>query len=292
MMLKSFLSKKGISRALLVQLKHIPHAILVNGRHEIVLVEIRCGDVVTLRIPDESENPYTKTSETPLDVLFEDEYFLVVNKPSGVPSIPSALHPNDTMTNRVKGYWKKKRSYNHIPHVVTRLDRDTTGVMVFATHALSHAWLDQQLREKQLTKRYRAIVELSDQLKDSGRIEEPIGRTQESIIKRMVDPNGKYALTEYTVERKLAHVAVVSIQLHTGRTHQIRVHFHHIGATLIGDELYGGTHQLTMKRQALHCEEVSFYHPMNQRNVTISAPLPQDMMEFVKQIEEIHEKKE
>lgn len=285
-MLKYYLGQKGISKRLLAKIKFQGGELRVNGKNVNVLVFLKAGDRVEVRLPDEKSNPYLTPSEVPLDILFEDEHFLVVNKPAGVAAVPSATHKEETMANRVKGYAKRKGKMETMVHVVTRLDRDTSGAMIFAKHTFAHAQLDQQLRKKTMEKRYLAVVEGKMDGDLHGIINAPIARTEDSIITRRVHPTGKSAFTEYFVKSHTQTHTIVEVLLHTGRTHQIRVHFSHIGHPLLGDELYGGMCQEKMTRQALHCSFVSFDHPFNEKEISVHAPLPNDLKNWLKQLDE------
>ena len=216
-----------------------------------------------------------------LTFLYEDEYLLIINKPVGTASIPSKLHPDHSMANRVKGYYKRRGYADQITHVVTRLDRDTTGVMMFAKHRVVHAWMDQALREKTIQKKYLALVHDTSTLEEHGFIDAPIGRNEGSIINRCVSEDGKPSLTEYWKKDTLDGAELVEILLHTGRTHQIRVHFSWLGAPLVGDDLYGGLKDELLDRQALHCHSLTFIHPMTKKELIIEAPLPKDMSQWV-----------
>ena len=176
-------------------------------------------------IPPSGEHETVIPSEVPIDILYEDDYLLIINKPVGTASIPSKLHPDHSMANRVKGYYKRRGYADQITHVVTRLDRDTTGVMMFAKHRVVHAWMDQALRDKTIEKKYLAIVHDTATLEEHGMIDAPIGRHEGSIINRCVSEDGKPSLTEYWKKETLDGADLVEILLHTGRTHQIRVHF-------------------------------------------------------------------
>ena len=280
MMMRSFLQEKGITKTFLAHVKR-NGKLLVNGREEIVLKTLVPGDVLTMVIPPEGEHETVVPSHIPLDILFEDDYLLIVNKPQGTASIPSQLHPDQSMANRVKGYLKTTRTQDCVTHVVTRLDRDTTGVMMFAKHRVVHAWMDQALRNKMIQKTYHAIVSKQDVLKEHDLIDEPIGRTDDSIINRCVRPDGKPSLTEYWLEETYQHSQLVKIRLHTGRTHQIRVHFSWLGCPLLGDDLYGGKKIEPLVRQALHCSQLDFVHPMTGEKMCVKAPLPTDMAEWI-----------
>ena len=283
--LKYFLKEQGISKGLLAKIKFQGGQIAVNGRIENVLYQLKAQDVVQITIPDEGEHETVLLDETPIDIVYEDAHLLVVNKPANVASIPAQYHPNGTMANRVKAYYKRQNYANQVIHVVTRLDRDTSGLMVFAKHGFAHAKLDVQLRNKQFVKRYQALVtgEIA-QLQNHALIDLPIARDDDSLLKRKIDDSGKQAKTEYWLEKQNQELALVDIQLHTGRTHQIRVHFAAIGCPLRGDELYGGLVDETMSRQALHCYELQFTHPFTQEALHFTQALPQDMADLAQTI--------
>ncbi|KFN92132.1 RluA family pseudouridine synthase [Tetragenococcus muriaticus] len=275
---KFFLKEQGISKRLLAKIKFQGGQIFVNNRVENVLYELKPEDKIRVIIPDEGSQETLLPDETPIDIIFEDEHLLVVNKPAGVPSIPAQYHPNGTMANRVKSYYQKQSYKDQIVHVVTRLDRDTSGLMLFARHCFSHALLDKQLFNKQLNKKYQAIISGNlTKLNSHDVIDLPILRDPSSIIKRQTGASGKAAKTEYWLRQKNTTHALVDVWLHTGRTHQIRVHFAAIGLPLVSDELYGGATSLPLKRQALHCRELNFIHPFTRAKLCFKQSLPSDM---------------
>lgn len=282
---KYFLKEQGVSKGLLAKIKFQGGLIQVNDREENVLYQLKAQDIVQITIPDEGEHITLLTDEQPIVIIYEDDHFLVVNKAAGIPSIPAQYHPNGTMANRVKAYYKEQGYVNQVIHVVTRLDRDTSGVMLFAKHGFAHALLDQQLRSKQVEKRYQALVggAVAD-LEEHGLIDLPIARDLNSLLKRKVSSEGRHAETEYWLLERAAHTAFVDIQLHTGRTHQIRVHFEAIGCPLLGDELYDGDMDQGIERQALHCRYLSFRHPFTQEALVFEAPLPEDMRRVLARI--------
>ena len=237
-----------------------------------------------IEVPDEVDTTGSlQAIDRELDIVFENDHFLVLNKPFGVASIPSVLHSN-TMANWVKGYYKSNHYPNQQVHIVTRLDRDTSGLMLFAKHGYAHARLDKQLQTKRVNKRYYALVSGEGELEDRGEIVAPIARPDDSIITRCVHPSGKYAHTSYQVVERYGNVALVDIALHTGRTHQIRVHFSHIGFPLLGDDLYGGRLDLGIMRQALHCHHLDFYDPFDQKIRSCDQVLPNDFRSVLKQL--------
>lgn len=284
--LRTFLREQGISRKLLAKIKFQGGRIFVNGKEETVVFPLTAEDKVAIIIPDEEEFETVLVDPTPLDIVFEDEHLLVLNKPSGVASIPAQYHPNGAMVNRVKAYCMAQGYKDLVTHVVTRLDRDTSGLMLFAKHGFAHAKLDTQLRTKTFKKKYQTIVSGAiDQLEDHGRIELPIARNTTSIMRRKVDSSGKYALTEYWVKKQKNGLALIDVQLHTGRTHQIRVHFSALGCPLIGDEMYGGRMDAGITRQALHCSELRFTHPFTGEELMFQLPLADDMRVVAESLE-------
>ncbi|HFU4025093.1 TPA: RluA family pseudouridine synthase [Streptococcus suis] len=278
---KVFLKKHGVSKSLLAKIKYTGGLILVNGREERATYLLDIGDRVTIDIPAEEDvTGQLKPIDFPLDILYEDENFLAINKPVGYASIPSSIH-SSTIANFVKGYLVKQHYENKQVHIVTRLDRDTSGVMLFAKHGYAHARLDKQLQAKTILKRYFALVQGNGQLDEVGEIIAPIGRPTDSIITRCVTKDGKYAHTSYRIVQSWGDVHLVDIQLHTGRTHQIRVHFSHIGFPLLGDDLYGGSLDLGIERQALHCHNLAFDNPFTAQRIDLEAALPDDFQAVI-----------
>lgn len=282
--IKTFLKKYGVSKGLLAKIKYTGGNIWVNDieRNATYLLDI--GDRVTIDIPAEEDvTGSLKPISYPLDILYEDDHFLAINKPVGYASIPSALH-SSTIANFVKGYLVDQAYENKQVHIVTRLDRDTSGVMLFAKHGYAHARLDKQLQAKLIHKRYYALVKGKGILEQEGDIVAPIGRPEDSIITRCVTKMGKYAHTSYRVLESWGDVHLVDIQLHTGRTHQIRVHFSHIGFPLLGDDMYGGSLDCGIQRQALHCHNLAFDNPFLAKRIDLEAELPDDFQAVIHQL--------
>ena len=213
-----------------------------------------------------------------LDILYEDEDILVVNKPYDTPIHPSVNNYNNTLANGVVHYYQQQNK-PYIFRCINRLDRDTTGVTILAKNLISASILSKRMKERGLSRTYVAFVE--GITKEEGTIDLPIGREEGTIIKRKIDEKeGKHAVTHYCKLEELQvegkAVSVVALQLETGRTHQIRVHMASIGHPLLGDFLYNeSNHMLT--RQALHAASCAFYHPITGEYKRITAPLPKDM---------------
>ncbi len=277
---KAFLQNKNISKRILAKVKFQGGRIEVNGQASRVRTELEEGDTISITLPIEESNETLIPSYKPISILYEDDHYLLVNKPAGIASVPSPVHRLDTMTNRVKGYIEEQAYLHQTIHVVSRLDRETSGVMIFAKHTLAHSYLDALLKDKSIHREYVAFAE--GHVRDKhGFIDEPISRSEESIIKRKVHESGKQSMTEYWVKNHYEQATELKVQLHTGRTHQIRVHFAHIGHPLVGETLYKDSNeQPAIDRQALHCFKVRFVHPFSGVTIEIIAPLPGDLTEL------------
>lgn len=274
--LKEFLKYKEISRRIIGRTKFHGGSFEVNGKEVHVREKLYTNDFVRLNLPVEEENRSLEASYKKIEIIYEDEHYLILNKAAGVLSVPSPVNRKDTIANRVKGYFIKKNYRHRVVHIITRLDHYTSGVMIVAKNTLAHSLLGKALEEKAIDKYYEAIVEGYLEEKEAF-ISQPIARSSESIIERVVSSKGKESITEYRVEKELANqLSHLSLSLHTGRTHQIRVHLSHIGHPLAGDDLYGGSTDL-IKRQALHCKRIVFQHPFTKEKLVFEAELPADM---------------
>jgi 23S rRNA pseudouridine1911/1915/1917 synthase len=273
-----FLKEKGFSRAVMIELKKEKMGITKNGVHAGVNEVVATGDLLELCLIENVISENIVPTKGVLDILYEDEDILAVNKPYHTPIHPSVNNYENTLANRVM-YYAKQQGTPYPFRCINRLDRDTTGVTILAKNLLSASILAKRVKEQQLKKTYIAFVE--GVTKEEGIIDVPIGRMEGSIIKRQVDEKeGKQAVTHYqrrqVLEVEGKAVSVVSLQLKTGRTHQIRVHMASIGHPLLGDFLYNeNNHMLT--RQALHVLECVFNHPISGECIKITAPLPKDM---------------
>ncbi|TYS61106.1 RluA family pseudouridine synthase [Sutcliffiella horikoshii] len=278
-MLREFLKERQISKAALIDIKFNGGALQVNGSAVTVRYLLHKGDTVEVFFPKEEPSEDLVAEEIPLDIVFEDEYVLVVNKPAGMASIPSREHRHGTLANAVLGYYHLKGICATI-HIVTRLDRDTSGLMLIAKHRHAHHLFSLQQKEFGVKRRYEALVhgEMTGAAGSAcGKVDAPIGRKDASIIEREVRSDGQRAVTHYEVLRVGADWSHVSLKLETGRTHQIRVHMTYIGHPLLGDTLYGGFLFGGMSRQALHSCELCFFHPVEERDMTFRCELPEDM---------------
>ncbi|MBC1703775.1 RluA family pseudouridine synthase [Listeria welshimeri] len=283
LLLRTFLRSKHISKQLLTAVKFSADGkIEVNRTEQNVLYQVQTGDNVRLTFPTEQQNERLLAEYTKLEVIFEDDFLLIINKPAGMASIPSQYHPRGSVANFVKGHYEAQGLTSAI-HIVTRLDRDTSGLMLIAKNRFAHARLSTFLQQGLLKRRYQALTSGILQ-EEAGSIEAPIGRKEVSIMERFVTPEGKYAKTNYEVLKRYRGFDHVAIQLETGRTHQIRVHFSYIGHPLIGDDMYGGDTSM-LQRQALHSCHLHLVHPVTEEYMAFDLALPDDLEEIIQKSE-------
>ncbi|PLR97748.1 RluA family pseudouridine synthase [Bacillus sp. T33-2] len=276
--LREFLREQGISKAALTDIKFKGGSILANGEEATVRFMLKEGDQITVFFPGEEPSKGIISEHIPLNILFEDDWLLIVSKPAGMSTIPSRDHPQGTLANGLIGYYEHA-GLQATAHIVTRLDRDTSGLVLVAKHRHIHHLLSQQQKAGRVKRLYEAFAEGSI-IAEYGIVEQPIARKSDSIIEREVNPEGQYACTNYRVIKRHEQFTHVELRLKTGRTHQIRVHMAFLGHPLLGDDLYGGNRCL-IGRQALHCKELMFNHPASNEKLTFHAPLPEDMNRVV-----------
>ncbi len=232
------------------------------------------NDVVSVLIDFVEDNSNIVATNIPLDIIYEDEYLLAINKPANMPVHPSMLHYEETLSNAVKYYFDTLNLKRKI-RIVNRLDKDTSGILIFAKNEYIQECLIKQMKTKELKKEYLAIVTGYLQ-KKSDTLCFPISRKEGSIIERTVNPNGDIAITHYNILKEQNNLSLVHVFLETGRTHQIRVHFSHINHPILGDTLYGTPSPL-INRQALHSYKITLLHPISKQILTLEAPIPNDM---------------
>ncbi|MGN7477105.1 RluA family pseudouridine synthase [Solibacillus silvestris] len=277
-LLRDAIARWGISRRALTAIKFNGGAIFVNGEEKNVRQRLAAGDVVTILFPLEEASEGLVAQHGALSVVYEDEALLVVDKPAFMSSIPSREHPDGSIANFVYGYFEQQQLASTV-HIVTRLDRDTSGLMIIAKHRHIHHLMSGQQKKGCIHREYEAIAEGSI-LKDQQSIIAPIGRKDTSIIEREVREDGQFAHTDVTVLARNNELTHIRLKLHTGRTHQIRVHMAYIGHPLAGDELYGGSRSL-LNRQALHCRFIQFEHPITKERMQFESKLPKEMTTLI-----------
>ena len=275
--LREFLLENSISRKTLTRIKFDSDgSIKVNGREENVRYLLKKNDIVEITLPSENFSEFVRFIDKEIEIIYEDPYFLIINKEINLPSIPSRNLEDESLLERIN-YYFKNRSINTIPHIVTRLDKNTSGLVLVAKHRHIHALFSNM----EIDKFYTALVK--GKVKDNEVIEAPIRRVSSSIIEREVGEGGEFAKTEYWLDDYIVDkdISIVKLKLYTGRTHQIRVHMKYKGYPLLGDELYGGDVSL-ITRQALHCNNLVFNHPITDEIVNVKADLPEDMINIIR----------
>jgi len=277
-LLRDAIRQYGISKKALTSIKYEGGKITVNGTEKTVRHKLDVGDTVHITFPPEKKSEGLIPQQVDFPILMEDEHLLILTKDAGISTIPSREHPTGTMANFIAGYIEKS-GLSATVHIVTRLDKDTSGIVCVAKHRHAHHLLSEMQKLGQVSRTYEAFVHGHIE-QDEFLIDAPIGRKNGSIIERVIDSDGKQAKTSVQVltrfeklGEKLSHVR---LRLHTGRTHQIRVHMMSIGHPLIGDDLYGGDLQL-IERQALHARELTLVHPFTKEKIHLIAPFPEDM---------------
>ncbi|WP_282060504.1 RluA family pseudouridine synthase [Bacillus pumilus] len=240
------------------------------------------GDQIIIDLFETEESDVTPEYGE-LEVLFEDEHLLIVQKPAGRPTHPNEQGQTGTLANLVAFHFQANGEEKRVRHI-HRLDQDTSGTVIFAKHRLAHAALDQMLSKKTIKRTYIAMAEGLFK-KKKGTIDAAIGRDKHHAVRRRISPNGQKAVTHFQVMdmNKRLQLTAVKLQLETGRTHQIRVHLSSLGHPLAGDTLYDGVRDY-INRCALHAKQVDMKHPFTGEHLIIEAPLPPDMDQLMSQI--------
>lgn len=263
-----------MSDKLIVKLKN-KQMIFLNGKCAKISTPLSWNDIVefSLNYPEESENIIP--TKMKLESVFEDEAFLIVNKPAGIPVHPSMNHYEDSLSNGVKYYFNQIH-FNKKIRPVNRLDKDTSGLVVFAKNEYIQENLIRQMKTGEFQKTYIAVLEGILNSKE-GIIDAPIARKSGSIIEREVNfQEGQEAQTAYHVLHEENNLSLVKLELKTGRTHQIRVHSKYIGHPLLGDTLYNKSSHL-ISRQALHAYQINFVHPVSKEKMSFETEIPKDI---------------
>lgn len=270
-------SRLGVSRKLLSRLKMTEQGITVNGERKYIDVKVRTGDRVAVRMIEEQSDDIMP-QPMPLNILYEDEELLVLNKEAGLIVHPTHGHYTGTIANGVVHYWRE-RGENFRFRPIHRLDQETSGALAVAKNPYVHQQISEQMQAHQLKKEYLAIVHgrMAD---DTGTVNAPIDRNPDAPHLRIVTETGYAAVTHYRIERRFAEATLVRLRLETGRTHQIRVHMQHLGHPLLGDKLYGfksESAEAGIDRHALHACTLGLTHPTLKRWMEFEAPMPDDM---------------
>lgn len=264
------LSAAGVRRA-----KGLADGILLDGQPAFTSAVARLGQTLTVAVGDPQGSPQIAPVPGPLDIRYEDEDLLVVNKAGGVPVHPSQGHHGDTLANFLMAHYARQGLVAAF-HPVNRLDRGTSGLMAVAKHAHAHELLQGQLQKGELRRTYLAVCEGIPQ-PQQGTVDQPIGRLPGSVLQRQVSPDGAPARTHYAVLETGRGRSLVRLKLDTGRTHQIRVHMAFLGCPLAGDFLYGGELPELPQRFALHSASIRLYQPVTGNEIALASPLPETL---------------
>jgi len=265
--------------------------VLVNGEVVKPKLKLSGDEELQLSVQTIESEENCVAEDIPLDIIYQDESIIVINKPADFVVHPAAGHYSGTMQNALLHY---DASLAKIPRagIVHRLDKDTTGLMVVARNLSSHKYLVDQIQKHEVIREYQAVVH--GVMTGGGMVDLPIGRHPRDRIKMAIRENGREAITHYRLLKRFREHSHIKVQLETGRTHQIRVHMSHLRHPIVGDPVYAGRQRVpagaqaelldylqSFKRQALHAWRLSFVHPENGKEVTFEAPLPDDMQQLI-----------
>lgn len=261
--IKEYLRKIGFSQKLYKAIKNEGGEFLRNGEKFPNWEKLKTGDVLSLILPVESVGNQIKKVAMPLDIVFEDDFFLILNKPSGIAVIPTTKHFNKSLANGIAYYYEKNKIHSNI-HFINRLDAETTGLIMLAKNRYIHYMMTKDIKTS-IQREY--IAQVSGHIEPkTGVIHAPIKALPKPSILRVIDKDGLEAITQYEVLHETEITSYVKCILQTGKTHQIRVHMKHIGHPLIGDKLYG----YQSDRMFLHSYKVAFKHPITQEDIVIT----------------------
>lgn len=278
---EQFLRRKRYSGQNLSEIKRMPKSILVNRVHYYMRQELSTGDHLQVRICETQNSEKIPPTKLSLDIIYEDEDLLVLNKPAGMPIHPSLNNYTNSIANAL-AYYFQSQGKPFIFRCCNRLDRDTSGLTIVSKHLVSGSILSDMTKYREVHREYLAIARGSV-TPSEGTIQAPLGRKEGTIIERTVDwEHGEDAVTHYKVVKEANGHSLVSLRLETGRTHQIRIHMKYLGYPLIGDYLYNPDMEY-MTRQALHSHHMEFTHPITGEHMSFTAPLPEDMVRVMQE---------
>lgn len=275
----------SVSAGLIRRIKHRENSVLVDGKPQFVTYTVREGQEIVLEIqPSNERSENIEPCCRSVDIIFEDEDILVVNKPGGVPCHPVKSNRSETLANFLAAHYEKN-GQGFTARIINRLDTNTSGLVMLAKNALSAGILNDMVRQSKVSKTYTAIT-LGVPPQNDGKICDNIRRSESSAILRQVcgKEEGQTACTKYHMEKVSTdkELSLLKISTLTGRTHQIRVHLSSIGCPLAGDFLYGTENPSLISRHALHMGDLELFHPITKENLHFTASLPEDMDDILK----------
>ena len=261
--------------------------ITVNGKKEKASYKVQNGDKIEIE-EEPAKEIELKAQDIPVEILYEDDDIIVVNKPKGMVVHPANGNPDGTLVNAVMAICKDSLSGiggEIRPGIVHRLDKNTSGAIIIAKNDKAHINLSEQLKNHEIKKTYIALVR-GIVKENNATINMPIGRSKKDRKKMDVDKNGKEAITHFKVLKRYKDCTLLEINIETGRTHQIRVHLSHIGYPIIGDEVYSnGKNKWNIEGQCLHAKSLDFKHPITGKNMHIEAPIPEYFENIIKELD-------
>lgn len=279
--------RRDLSRAI-IQKMITDEEILVNGKKTKNSYKVNSGDTITIKKVEPKENTYLKPQKMDLDVIYEDDDIIIVNKQKGLVVHPGNGNPDGTLANAILE--RCKDSLSGIggtirPGIVHRIDKDTSGLVIIAKNDNAHLKISKQIQERKVSKTYIALVR--GVIKENeATINMPIGRSTKDRKKMAVTKNGKEAITHFKVLKRYEGYTLLEVKIETGRTHQIRVHLAQIGYPIVGDEVYSnGKNPFGVKGQMLHAAKLEFVHPTTNGQVAYEAPLPEYFLDVLKTLE-------
>lgn len=270
-----------ISERLIKKLKY-DGKILCNSVPVFVNAIVQAGDVIEVNIEFTEECDEVIPEEIEIDILYEDDYLIALNKQPNIVVHPTSSHPNGTVANAIMHHLLQKGICRKV-RPVSRLDRDTTGIILFAKNQFVQEFLIRQMKDKTFSKEYIGVV-MGNFPNEKGTIDLPIERKPGSIMLRHTTPTGDPSITHYEVLERLNGATLLKFKLETGRTHQIRVHCQAIGHPLVGDTLYSDIPTPLIDRQALHSQKACFMHPRSREPFELIAPIPADINNLLEQL--------
>ena len=287
--LDSYISKSNLdlSRSMVQKLIK-ENKVFVNGKNEKESYKIKVNDNITIQI-EEPKSSKLEAQDIPLDIIYEDNDIIVINKPKGMVVHPGNGNPDNTLVNAVLAHCKGSLSGiggEIRPGIVHRIDKDTSGLIIVAKNDKSHINLSEQIKNHEVTKIYTALVK-GNISEDEATIDMPIGRDKKDRKKMSVTRDGKEAISHIKVVKRYGNYTLIRVKIDTGRTHQIRVHMAKIGHPVVGDEVYSsGKNEFGVKGQMLHSTILKFKHPISGKEIMLEAPLPQYFEDVLSKLDE------
>ena len=261
--------------------------VTVNGKFEPPSYKVKEGDLIEINFVEKESNMDLEPLDLKLNIIYEDDDLLVIDKPAGLVVHPGSGHQNDTLVNALIYAKKQLSTINGLNRIgiVHRIDKDTSGLLLICKNDFVHNAIAEQLKDHSMHREYIALVDgvIPD---NEGKIIGKIGRDKQNRLKMAIDNvNGKDAITRFTVEKRFSKYTLVKLKLETGRTHQIRVHMSSIGYPVTGDKLYGGSTYLYKGGQLLHAYQLTFYHPILKKEMSFTCDIPQYFKDIIEKLD-------